>query len=312
MPELWTVRLRFEGRVRLGSGAGGGLLPSDRLYSTLCWGLRACWGEGTVQEYSAACLRGDPPWRVSSAFPFVEGTDFAPKPMLPLPAAWLQHARTLRSSPWVPLPAFSAWVSGQAGGDGMLVGAQQRLRGAMTEDSQAHLALDRVSAASSLYHTTALRFAPGSGLYFFLRLEDEAWIEFLRGALRVLEDSGIGGRRSAGLGYFRAEVGPAPDGCADWGETPSGAWCLLSRLSPAPASAGELLRDATFSVGEVGGWVADGQVRRKRIRLLTEGSVFRRWEPGRWVPVQPPDWTAHPVYRGGFAFGAPVSEGMLA
>ena len=318
MPELWTVRLRFEGRAQLESDAGRGLLPSDRLYSVLCWGLHACWGDGAVQEFTTACLRGAPPWTVSSAFPFLADLDFMPKPRAPLPEQWAEHARALKSSPWVPLPVFRRWMTGQSGQDPdsenldrMLGEAPRRLRASIVEDVQANVAIDRLGTNSSLYHTTAVRFSKGTGLYFFLRLGDEAWGDFMRGALRVLEDAGIGGRRAAGFGHFRAEICTATPGVEGWGPVPSGSWCLISRLSPEPTRVRDLLADATFSLEEVGGWVLDGQVRRRRIRLLTEGSVFRRWDPGRWVSVQPPQWEDHPVYRGGLSFGVPVADGVV-
>ena len=312
VPEIWTVRLHFESRVQFGGAARGAPLPSDRLYSTLCWGVHECWGAGAVDEYSAACLRGTPPWLVSSAFPFVDGTAYVPKPLLPLPQAWIPHARSLKSTQWIPLEAFRDWIAGDAADGDSLVQASARVRTALTEDIQPHVALDRTNADPQLYHTDGLAFRPGSGLYFFVRVEDDAWSEFVRGALRVLADAGVGARRSAGLGHFRAEVLSAPPECRNWGAAPPGAWCLLSRLSPHPESAGALLAGATFGVTEVGGWVSDAQVRRRRVRLLTEGSVFRQWDPGRWVPVHPPGWDGHPVYRGGFSFPVPLSEGVLA
>lgn len=298
------MRLHFSGRVRLG---GTALLPSDRLYSALCWGLRECWGKGAVAEYCAAALSGEPPWIVSSAFPFCDDVDYLPKPLLPLPeGADPELGRELKRMRWIPAAAFRAWCAGQAPDTAHLRAARGLLAAALTEESSAHVALDRVSAAPALHHLEAISFRGASGLRFLLALRDPAWADFLRGALRVLEDSGLGGRRSAGYGAFRAEVRPAPEDGDGWGEPASGPWCLLSRLSPAPPEARALLEEAGFGFVDVGGWIGDGTVRRRRLRLLTEGSTFRRWDPGRWVDVTPAGWTEHPVYRGGFAFAVPL------
>lgn len=178
-----------------------------------------------------------------------------------------------------------------------------------------HVALDRVSSASEIFHVGDVHFAQGCGPYVLVRfLADEAaWWPRLLAAFRVMGDEGLGGRRSTGRGQFDLEVEEIsiPEGDGDRA-------VLLSLLNP--RSSDETLRLlpdepwVAYSLITRRGWVYSDQARnlwRKRVTMLAEGSVVARpadeRPPGRLVSVlKEGDKVPHNVYRYGYGFLVPL------
>jgi hypothetical protein len=181
--------------------------------------------------------------------------------------------------------------------------------------------------------TACIEFENGAGLWGVARFADEAaetaWGERIRGAFRLLADTGFGGRRSSGWGQTSApefESGrwpnlllpklagasvAAPDAGTDTGQASS--FWLLSLYSPAPSdsvdwSSGDYR--LTSRTGKVDSREGNGAA-KKAVQMISEGSVLSvREEPvGAAVDVAPENF-AHPVYRAGFALACklPVTE----
>ena len=177
-----------------------------------------------------------------------------------------------------------------------------------------HVTVDRLSQASAYYAVGQVRFAGGCGLYVLAQVRDGAVGDQLFDLLTRLGHTGLGGRRSHGLGQFdvqRTGTITLPDG--DGSERVM----LLSRYLPAPGELekGVLSAGAAYDLQRVGGWLqspAAPSRLRKTIHLLAEGSVVRcidgRSPQGRVVDVRPDgDLVPHPVWRYGLALTAGVS-----
>jgi CRISPR-associated protein Csm4 len=170
--------------------------------------------------------------------------------------------------------------------------------------------VDRITAASAVYRIGRTVYAPGCGLWFAVR-----WPEAPDGTLRArletllahLGDRGLGGERSIGYGQFDWNALaydldlPDPD--------PDGAALTLSRYLPRKAALPGALSDraAAYRLDAVGGWLGtpEGPARRRRrVHMLTEGSVFKPTGAGPWgraADVRPDSWDAHPIWRWGYA-----------
>jgi hypothetical protein len=197
-------------------------------------------------------------------------------------------------------------------------------------------AVDRLSETSGVARTAAcIEFENGAGLWGVARFRDETaeatWGERVRGAFRLLADTGFGGRRSNGWGQAAApefESGVWPKlllpklaGAAENGREPesdtdteqSSSFWLLSLYAPAPhdsvdwSSGDYRLTSRTGRVDSPDGSGAS----KKAMRMVAEGSVLSlRDEPiGVVVDVAPENFP-HPVYRAGFALACklPLAE----
>jgi CRISPR type III-A-associated RAMP protein Csm4 len=147
------------------------------------------------------------------------------------------------------------------------------------------------------------------------------WSDPLKGAFRLLADSGFGGGRSRGWGL--TEQPEFREG--DWrellglelaeertgeGETaePIAYW-LLSLYSPAADDDVNWSRGSyalTQRAGRVESRAAWGE-RKRTVRMLSEGSVVVAGKAPKGAAANvAPEGSRHPVYQAGFAFALPV------
>ncbi|MBC7098296.1 type III-A CRISPR-associated RAMP protein Csm4 [Candidatus Bipolaricaulota bacterium] len=184
-----------------------------------------------------------------------------------------------------------------------------------TEHKIPRVTLDRVSSASNLFHVERMDFAKGAGLWFGVIWRDPdrpcgnlAFEEAFDIALNALSHSGIGGDRTVGYGTFERDKkeGTWPD------PEPGKSALLLSRYNPSPDELPDVLRKAKgYALEEVRGWTSSphGQFRRRSIVMLKEGSVLvpEREIHGHVVDIGPihietkEALLPHPVWRYGLA-----------
>jgi CRISPR-associated protein Csm4 len=218
-----------------------------------------------------------------------------------LPDAWAAVPKTVAKQ-W---KDWREWVACEDDGAAWL--RAQKVWQARPVD---RVTVDRITAASAVYRIGRTVYAPGCGLWFAVRwpgAPDAALRTRLETALTHLGDRGLGGERSVGYGQFTWKAldrdldlpDPEPDGPA----------LTLARYLPRQAALPDALRspDAAYRLDAVGGWLGTPQGparRRRQVHLLTEGSVFHPTDAGPWgrvVDVRPENWTAHPIWRWGYA-----------
>ena len=347
MTDCLRIRLRPTGPWRIAPDTGerdriGLLYHSDTLYSAICSAmLRLGWLEEWIAD------RDSPPVRLSSLLPSFGETLFVPAPsgLWPPPTVGRLHARAAR---FLPQAVASAVFAGKAleedrweveavsqcllpssgrGGNG----------GPFRIALRTGAAVDRVSGAHAEVHRTAcLEFAPGAGFWFVAQFRDPdsraQWEPRLMAAMRLLCDSGFGGRRSIGWGHAElsgVDSGPLTDlvlGPAQEPEPPKPApaeaegeavaepapppapvptaWWLLSLFTPAAGDAIDWQRGA-YSLVSRSGRVESPQGcgdSKKSVRMVSEGSLLvSPEEPTGCVTDVAPEGFPHPVLRSGFA-----------
>lgn len=183
----------------------------------------------------------------------------------------------------------------------------------------------------------AIEFTENAGLWAAVSFADEdaasKWGQPLRGAFRLLADSGIGGRRSLGWGRaadpeFLDGVLPdlilppvqqpppaAPEPTAEGAEpapprpVPETGYWLLSLFHPGAEDQVDWRR-GQYSILERGGRIespAGSGDLKKSVRMVEEGSVLSAEAPPRGnAPDVAPDGFPHPVYRFGYPISIPI------
>lgn len=331
--ELYRLRMLSPlhlGERGIGMEEAGKTVPSDTLFSALCWAVREVEGSGWLEELLAAFLRGPAPFLISSTFPWGGDVRFYPRPMLPLPSqppegapdeGSTAAAKRLKRVAFVSEGLFRRWLAGETlsaeveddnflpGGLWTTAAERERLpagKRGLWEGSETvpHVALDRASNESALYHVGELRYREGCGLWFGVRWREPGWREILEVALSCLGEAGIGGERSAGRGQFRWEREAAP-GLPTPSEGGQRA-VTLSLYHPTEAEVERgVLEAASYRLRDRRGWIGsrEGQGWRSRaVRMLAEGSVVGAAAAGDLVDVTPEGFRAHRVYRYGLAF----------
>jgi CRISPR type III-A-associated RAMP protein Csm4 len=357
------VKLRPAGPWRSGpdSGARNRVDPiyhSDSLFagvtaamSTL--GMRDAWLDATARHPEGPAVR------FSSCFPFQGDTAFIvpPRSIWP-PLAGVSAARTRwKSARFVPLPLVAAMLGGQPPHEGQWTvdGASECLLpagqpGPFRANVRWSAAIDRLTGNAERHSTGCIEFRRDAGLWAIVSFSGDAahasWSEPVRGALRLLADSGFGGERSRGWGRSAQPefvegtlpdlilpVAPAPEPTETLsdpdsppppypeGTHPSPAqelsepaaattqhW-LLSLFTPGPDDAVDWKR-GSYTVIARGGRIdspAGFGERKQQLQMVTEGSVLVAGDSIRGAaPDVAPDGFAHPVFRAGFALSVPL------
>lgn len=326
-------------------------VPSDTLFSALLatWARMGrdpkAWAEAFPRTAGGQAAEGDPPFLLSSAFPYVAGIQFYPKPVgyRPLNVS-AEDAKAWKKVQFISETLFTrirrqgtraeVWPASEGAQrdqliqrGALLVSAEEadlirddvRTEGAWREEDVPRVALDRVTSASNLFSVGRVSFSPGCGLWFAVAWRDPErdcdgvpFKEAFHLTLSELSVSGLGGDRSVGYGTFTAAL---VDSAVNWEEVREGeSMVLLSRYHPRPDELPHALTEAEgYQLELLTGWGASpaGNFRRRGLWLLSEGSLIRHRggaAMGDLVDLAPAGEgnPGHPVWRYGLAWGLPM------
>jgi len=341
-----VVKLRPIGPWRLGpdTGARDGVdlvYHSDSLYSAVTGAIRLL---GNLDEWLDATANnpGGAAVRFSSLYPFHNEIGF----VIPPRTVWPPQASTKvrwKGARFVPLGVVAPLLDGRAlEEDRWDVDAASEClvpvgrSGPFRIGARSGVAVDRLSGDVAPHAVACLEFLPGAGLWCVISFADEQqrqrWDGPVRGALRLLADSGFGGKRSRGWGrteppeFIEGSLPqmilpdqPAEPTAEEPGanpapseppppEAPSAYW-LLSLFNPAGLDAIDWSRSNYYVLarsGRVESPVRSGDL-KKSLNMVGEGSVLVAEQPVRGTAADvAPEGFAHPVYRSGFALAIPV------
>lgn len=318
--------LRPAGPWRLGHASGARdrvdrICHSDQLFAAVTHALDRL---GMREEWLAAAAEGSV--RLSSCFPFQGKTLYVTPPQSlwpPPPSAKVRW----EGAKFVPLSLVTGLLSDQAldesrwrvdGSSECLLPRDRSGDGPLRTAVRWSAAIDRLDGTASPHGTACLEFGPNSGMWSAVAFTDDAarlrWTEPMKGAFRLLADTGIGGERSRGWGRFEAPefregsfpalLSPAPALESD------SAWWLLSVYQPAETDGVDWSR-GRYNVIQRGGRVesdAGWGAEKQQSRMVAEGSVLISDFPlrGQTTDVAPPGFP-HPVLRSGLAFALPIA-----
>jgi CRISPR type III-A-associated RAMP protein Csm4 len=311
---LLEIRLQPTGPWRAGHHAGerdrvDATYHSDALFSAVTHAMKSLgWLEDWLQ---ATVLNAEgPAVRFSSLFPVAGGVRLVPPPRTAWPPSgsgklYAEGAR------FVPIEVARRGIASESqwtvdGASACMLPAGAAAPFEVSIHSAA--AVDRLSGNAEPHRTAGLQFEPEAGLWGLAGIKDEIWESRVKSALRLLADSGFGGERN--LGWGRAAQPEFSDASSLFaGPAHEGVWWLLSLYSPHADDAVDWTR-GDYSAVTRGGWTDStaGAVRKKRLRMIEEGSVLMAPElRGRAVDVAPEGFP-HPAWRSGFALAVPLPQ----
>ena len=348
MGHLKIVKLHFRSGLHLGPDVPGigiedslSIAHSDTVFSCLinAYAELHAGNVNAVDKLLAPFHEGNPPFRISSAFPFQQPTRHNVKYYLPRPlvdplrfydpaggrAAKKRDGKLFRSTPFVDIDVFKKYWLSQ--------GTRTRIRRADLEDTNQEISnlcsrairpqhtRDRLTDATSIYHTGLIHFVPNSGLYFLIEINDTSilsWDEF-RVALELAGTNGLGGRRNHGNGAFDvtdSTIEPLDHRWQDLFNQKQDGFVNLSLYRPEPQTL-KSLEPIAYQLVPRRGWcyssVTSTQMKRKTVTMFGEGSVFHNEDvpEGTLADVTPDSedskFTAHKLYRYGIPISLPIN-----
>ncbi len=253
-----------------------------------------------------------PPYLLSSAFPYYRERLFFPRPVaskaISLPADQLSAAKTVKKAQWLEADLWVQAANGEpdwhehgdiTDGGLMTVEVQLISDTLWCIEGKPRIAVDRGgshAADGQLFNFARVHYHPEGGLFFLARFDDVQSQSRFESVLSLLGDNGLGSDRSNGHGHFTFKQSPVP-------ELRVTLPICLSLLNPCNEDMGNnWLESAAYDLVRRGGWIGGSSWRKQSIRMFTEGSHFSRRLQGRMVRVGEHPVAGHPIYRDGRAF----------
>lgn len=328
----YLYKLRFISPLQTSSdplslGISEPFIHSDTLFSAITNALATSFAFQFDKKYFA-----DPPFTLSSAFPFLRDTLFLPKP----PVYLREESKTnqpnkkkIKKAKFISKEIFTRVVRGEDTGE--LSSDHFTEEGFITDtplkenickvQEVPRCRINRKTSETEIFYSSRIRFNNEGGLYFLAKFEDDLFKKnFFDPALRILGDTGIGADRAIGLGQFKVcieefdiESIESPDKDQEFVLTIS-----LFHPTKKEIESG-ILDDARYDLIERQNWIYSSgglPLRSKTVRMFTEGSIFKSVPSikGDIVDVTPSianEYIPHRVYRNGLAFPLSISKNAL-
>jgi len=279
-----AYKLKFHSSFHLDSGTAVDgpseiIVKSDSLFSAICSAANKFYGYELVETFlqPQAVI-------VSSAFPFLKDELFLPKPLNYYPNIddyeMIKEFKKIKfiSKDFLELILRDNVIPGSFLNKDFILNGCWRNRKNDAEDlifktsENPHIVVDRITNSTQIFYKTEVYFAKNAGLFFLADVRDDILQKF-EAVLRFLGDEGIGADRTIGKGLFEVEE------IKNFFLSPSkgyDSFYSLSLYSPTESEFNSILAKESFYDLEVRkGWVFNNTLRRKALRMFTEGSVFK-------------------------------------
>ncbi len=347
MMDIIAYHLSFRSPLHIGERGVGleatqSYIPADTLFSAICMAWIELYGVSALQQdlldWYVDGDRGGEPILLSSAFPFANSIRFLPKPFnQPSNLSIKDNDRKkFKKVRYLSETVFKSFISDnilqfdshECLNKGGLWASEEEIRELMTltDDKTEdiilwetalvpHVTLDKITYASEIWHYGEIHFVKGAGLWFAVMFNpDHGEIVKKRfdACMRLLGDTGIGGKRNSGHGLF--EVMKREDLTLPVNIN-SDHFVTLSPICPSDEDELRIITEGSvyYDLTPRRGWVSSlhaNNLRRKTVWMFAEGSVLHAGDEspkGSLADVTPNGTICpHPVWRYGYAFPVEV------
>jgi len=189
---------------------GSSLPGSDTIFGGICWGIAILYGESLLVELLEKFREKNPPFLISSSFPWKKDKYFLPRPVTTgmdpgNSPEDIKRAKRVKKIQYLSSEAFNRLIQGQDKEKFYLnlMGSDCLERIDFLDIP--HNTINRLSNNSENIFYSQEGFIKDGGIYFFLKILEDPLENKLKGAIRWLSERGIGGDSSIGKGHFSPE-----------------------------------------------------------------------------------------------------------
>ncbi|MDD6196593.1 MAG: type III-A CRISPR-associated RAMP protein Csm4 [[Clostridium] aminophilum] len=304
--EYEIFKLRFPYGVHFGDKSlekSNVTFSADTLFSALC--IEALKSAHLFDEFFEYVKNGQ--LLMSDGFPFVSNEFFLPKPMLQFHADDDGSSVKKKQFKRIKYVAMSMWddfIRGNLDPEKEL-NLEKKIG---HHESNTHVAIRGLEEAMP-YRVGSYRFSDKAGLYILFGYEKKEIRDLFYKLLDRLSFSGLGGKRSAGLGRFEIFFGKIPEDIRTLLERKTDRYVSLSIGLPMDAELDSCIENASYILEKRSGFVdsadySDQYMRKRDLYMFAAGSVFSKKFCGDVFDVS--SGGKHPVYK----YGKPVFIGV--
>lgn len=238
---------------------------------------------------------------LSDAFPFIDAEYLLPKPLISFTKndGDSSEKKLYKKIDHIPISVFNEYVRGNS--DPREILNKTENLGLIQIDTKIQ---KRIEGDNEIYNLSYFRFNKNNGLYFILGFEDERLEKLLHHLIYSIGITGIGGKKTSGLGKFEIIEEELPNNILNKINSEKANMLLTSSM----AREDELEKideDSNYALIRRGGFIYSedkigrkNNVKRKRtMHFFKSGSIFNKKFEGDIFRVD--DGFVHPVYRYG-------------
>lgn len=275
---------------------------ADTLFSALC--IEAVKrGDNELDSFYSMVKSGK--LIISDAFPYYDKEYFMPKPYISIQSDEdSSKKKKYKKMQYVAASMWEEYISGE-------------LDPTKELELEDNLGSSTVRTSSSIrgnensmpYRVGRYSFSDKAGLYIIYGYENEQIKDYFYDLLESLSYSGLGGKRSSGMGRFEIYNGKMPEIIDKGLVKESNKYITLSISLPGEDEIAECIEDASYMLKKRSGFVesynySDSYMRKKDLYMFSAGSCFATRFEGDIYDVS--TGGNHPVYR----YGKPLFIGV--
>lgn len=291
------------------------IIHSDTLFSAICNAFGLLYGKDELEQMLKT-FDNNPPFLISSAFYFVDNTLVFPLPLSVKLTGDFDTLKKLKNVRFISEKIFREVIENETAIKDYITKDMKILQGILFSSDEIiqseriyriietpRVVLDRKTRASGIYHIAEVSFSEGCGYYFLIDYKNKTIKPKIEASIRLLGDEGIGGERTSGKGLFN----PRFETIQFKNSSNERKNVTLSLVYPEKEEMSSI-RNGSYELLTRGGWIFSQKhknLRRRTVRMLSEGSVFSGKVIGKLVNVTPNIKMEHEIYRYGYAFKVP-------
>lgn len=275
-------------------------MPADILFSAIVneasqISEKLC--EKIIEKFKNKCLK------ISDAFPFIGEEYLLPKPFVKISKeeSSSTEKKLYKKIEHIPLQYYKSYIEGKSNPNEIL-----KISSQLGKNQVATKIKYSENANNEIYSIGYYRFDPNNGLYFLLAYEEEEDLENFDEILFNLSFTGIGGKKSSGLGKFEIIEKDLPTEFENKIDTEN-AKILLTTSMYKKEELKHRTGDSNYTIVRRGGFIysenpylsKDIAERKKTMYFFKSGSTFEHTYQGDVFRVDKN--YSHPVYRYGIA-----------
>ncbi len=236
----------------------------------------------------------------SDAFPCLKERLYLPKPMISIERPGQGNSsekKALKNLDFIPEDCLESFLGGTFDAET----EYNRYKNGFCRKTVRTVASISHEEESVPYRLGVCQYVDGAGLYVIVGYQDAESLAFVKALLEALSYTGIGGKRSSGLGRFSFEEFELPEDFLRRLQEGNHSRCIsLSACLPKDEELQGAMEGASYRLKKKSGFVAsenyaDTLLRKKDLFLFQAGSCFGRSFEGAIRDVS--SQGSHPVYR---------------
>ena len=240
-------------------------IKADTIFSALC--LESENIEALVAQVKNKKLR------ISDALPYIDSYYYIPKPIMHIKHE-SENYKLFKKIKYIPYDMLDQYLEG-------CMYPEDELENFLLGESDLR---SQVSVGKDPFNVGIYNFHKNSGLYIIVEYEDD----YILDLFQKLQYSGIGGKRSSGMGRFSFEL----DECFDLGD--GGHKILLNTAMAKDGEIESVLEGAGYLLQKRSGFINQSRYKKRDFYTFTAGSVFTKKFEGDVFDVGNGEY---PVYR---------------